>query len=187
MKKFIAVLLTIVFVSGATIVSSAKDFYGDIDGNGAVNSSDALEVLKYVVGIASKIDSKVADVNHDGKVDSKDALKILQITVGQCDAEEIKKSTTIDPDVTSQAYVDTTYEEDITSAAEVYTTESYYNIFVHHNYDNCDYILNTSTMVFHKPTCGHAKKIYEENKLAANGTFENIVANGFKPCGVCLK
>lgn len=61
-----------------------KILLGDINDDGAVNSSDSLIVLKYSVG-SQKLDStqlKIADINSDGKVNSDDSLAILKISVG---------------------------------------------------------------------------------------------------------
>ena len=59
--------------------------YPDLDGNGSINSSDALMVLQYSVGLASSIktdDKKInADTNGDGNINSVDALTILKIAV----------------------------------------------------------------------------------------------------------
>ena len=57
----------------------------DADGNGNVNSSDALIVLQYTVDLDVAMTNTVlkqVDCNGDGKVNSIDALTILRITVG---------------------------------------------------------------------------------------------------------
>lgn len=57
---------------------------GDADGNGKINSKDALYVLKISVGM-EQIDEKYikyVDVTSDGKINSRDALKILQKAAG---------------------------------------------------------------------------------------------------------
>ncbi len=61
--------------------------FGDADGNGQVNQADTLLVLKQVVGIVTKPDSKYEqfkriDVNHNGVIDVGDALFIAQYNVG---------------------------------------------------------------------------------------------------------
>ena len=58
--------------------------YGDVNGDGAINTEDALMVLQSVVGI-TELDEKAsmtADVNSDQKIDTQDALGILQYVVG---------------------------------------------------------------------------------------------------------
>ncbi|MCQ2484187.1 MAG: dockerin type I domain-containing protein [Clostridia bacterium] len=94
MKKFIAALLSLSLIAGAAIMSHAESYYGDIDKNGSINSSDALAILKYTVGLTKSIDTKIADVNHDGAVNSSDALKVLQISIGKLPSETVKSSTT---------------------------------------------------------------------------------------------
>jgi len=57
--------------------------WGDVNGNGTVNSTDARLTLQYAVGkvIPATIDLTAADVDGNGKVDSTDARLILQYTV----------------------------------------------------------------------------------------------------------
>ena len=53
---------------------------GDVDGNGAVDSADSAEVLKYAAEAQElgEVQNKAADVNKDGAADSTDAAAILQ-------------------------------------------------------------------------------------------------------------
>ncbi len=57
--------------------------YGDANGDGLINASDALVILKVAVGKAqlSKARFEANDVNADGNVDAKDALYVLQYAV----------------------------------------------------------------------------------------------------------
>lgn len=56
---------------------------GDANGDGEVDSTDALIVLRYALGIASLPCAEyISDVNCDGAVDSADALIILRTALG---------------------------------------------------------------------------------------------------------
>lgn len=57
---------------------------GDVNGDGSINSADALLVLQCSVGSVtlSAEQKKRADVNKDSSINSADALKILQYSVG---------------------------------------------------------------------------------------------------------
>lgn len=57
---------------------------GDVNGDGKINSADALLVLRHSVGSTtlSAEQKKRADVTGDGSINSQDALKILQFAVG---------------------------------------------------------------------------------------------------------
>ncbi len=59
--------------------------YGDVDGNGKVEATDALEVLKSVVGKVTLTDEQLvlADTDGNGKADATDALNILKKVVGK--------------------------------------------------------------------------------------------------------
>ena len=58
---------------------------GDVDGDGDVDASDALLVLRYVLGLVSFDDNTlaIADVNRDGVVDSADVIFILRMALAQ--------------------------------------------------------------------------------------------------------
>ncbi len=59
--------------------------YGDVNGDGKDDASDALEILKYVVGKVNFDENqfKAADTNGDSKADAGDALNILKKVVGK--------------------------------------------------------------------------------------------------------
>lgn len=48
-----------------------------------------------------------------------------------------------------------------------------------------DYVLNNSTKKFHYPSCSSAAKIKEENKGYFEGTREELINDGYSPCGIC--
>ena len=56
---------------------------GDVDGDGDVDASDALLVLRYVLGLVSFDDNTlaIADVNNDGAADSLDVIIILRMAL----------------------------------------------------------------------------------------------------------
>ena len=47
------------------------------------------------------------------------------------------------------------------------------------------YILNTSSKKFHKPTCSNGINTSEKNKQETTKTREEVVADGYQPCGNC--
>ena len=57
---------------------------GDLDGDGEITSSDALNILQLVVSGENLTDEqkKLADMDGDGEITSADALYILQMVVG---------------------------------------------------------------------------------------------------------
>lgn len=74
----------ITFINGdKALAAYTVSVLGDIDGNAAVNSSDALNLLEYTIGKKKLSDLKKlsADFNGDGKIDSSDALGVLQFAV----------------------------------------------------------------------------------------------------------
>lgn len=47
------------------------------------------------------------------------------------------------------------------------------------------YILNTSSKKFHDPDCAGAKTMKEENKQTYTGSRDDLIAEGYSPCGTC--
>ncbi len=48
-----------------------------------------------------------------------------------------------------------------------------------------NYILNTNTKKFHKPTCSNADTISDKNRKEHFGSREELIAEGYKPGGCC--
>lgn len=47
------------------------------------------------------------------------------------------------------------------------------------------YVLNTSTKKFHKPGCGSVKTIKDSNKGSFTGSRDELIKQGYSPCGNC--
>lgn len=47
------------------------------------------------------------------------------------------------------------------------------------------YILNTNTKKFHHPTCRSVSQMAEKNKKAVTASRDEIIADGYSPCGNC--
>lgn len=69
--------------SGYTV----EKVFPDLNGDGYINSSDALIVLQYATGIQDNLKTEKlklnADTNGDSNINSSDALEILQISIGK--------------------------------------------------------------------------------------------------------
>ena len=48
-----------------------------------------------------------------------------------------------------------------------------------------EYILNTNTKKFHRPSCSSVASMKEENRQEFAGTREELKAQGYEPCGNC--
>lgn len=48
-----------------------------------------------------------------------------------------------------------------------------------------DYIMNTNTKKFHYPSCGSVAKMKDKNKGYFTGTRDELIAQGYDPCGNC--
>ena len=48
-----------------------------------------------------------------------------------------------------------------------------------------DYLLNTSSMRFHDPSCAGAAQISEHNRRNYHGSRESLLDMGYAPCKIC--
>lgn len=101
LQKVISVLLSMATLCALLCFNSfavdedsppSKVVYGDVDGNGSINSNDALRVLLCSVGEVDFSESELlaADVNGDGVANSADALNILEYSVGAIDRFKVE-------------------------------------------------------------------------------------------------
>ncbi|MEE1065592.1 MAG: dockerin type I domain-containing protein [Acutalibacteraceae bacterium] len=104
MKKFLSIMLVIVLAFSFVTIASAR-LVGDVNSDGKANSSDALEILRFAVGLTDEINKTYADINADSVINSSDALLVLNIAVGKYEGDlEVEdqlvtsyKKDTIDP------------------------------------------------------------------------------------------
>lgn len=73
MKKYVLSLVSFIVIFSVVFcnifMTNASSIVGDINGDGRANSSDALIVLRYSVGLSTGIkDMSPGDLNHDGKI-----------------------------------------------------------------------------------------------------------------------
>ena len=47
------------------------------------------------------------------------------------------------------------------------------------------YIINTGTKVFHEAGCGYAEEITESNREGSHASRQDLVQDGYEPCGHC--
>ena len=47
------------------------------------------------------------------------------------------------------------------------------------------YILNINTKRFHYPSCSSVDEMKDKNKQEYTGTRDELIADGYKPCGRC--
>lgn len=115
MKKIISILLALTAALSFFAISASARVLGDVNNDKKANSSDALKILQYSVGIIDEINEKSADVNCDGQINSVDALIVLNISIENYDGptEVELKETVIDPIIeTGKFTLSTTVETD---------------------------------------------------------------------------
>lgn len=90
LKSIISVLLTVSIVFGTIAIfniysSAAANLLGDANSDGAINSFDALTIIRHSTGEETLTAAEVqaADVDGSGAVNSADALYVLHYAVGK--------------------------------------------------------------------------------------------------------
>lgn len=95
------------------------------------------------------------------------------------------------PEVPAQEHlVSDSSANEATSTTQVPTGGGNGNNF--NTYDNpsqqntdAEYVLNTSTMKFHYPSCSSVPTIASDNYAASNESRDSLIAMGYDPCGKC--
>jgi len=63
------------------------------------------------------------------------------------------------------------------------------NFNAHNNTDqqntSASYVLNTSTMKFHRPSCRDVPRIASQNYATSSRSRSDLIADGYKACGHC--
>lgn len=90
-KAGISLATVVAIAASASAIAFATDYMGDVNDDGAVNSSDALLILRHSVGDdTATLNLKKADINADSVVNSSDALSVLRMSVGLDELIEFK-------------------------------------------------------------------------------------------------
>ncbi|MDR2532645.1 MAG: dockerin type I repeat-containing protein [Oscillospiraceae bacterium] len=91
MKKLVSLALVIAIVLSFSVIAGATQVapysLGDVNGDGFIDSADALEILKYEIGLPNVIEGNpralaAADIFGNGVVDSRVALEIMKFEIG---------------------------------------------------------------------------------------------------------
>ena len=88
-KRIISVILALSIIAGIfacySIGASAANQLGDTNSDGAINSFDALMIIRYATGSEKLTAAEInaADVDGNGYVNSTDALYVLHFSVGK--------------------------------------------------------------------------------------------------------
>lgn len=109
---------------------------GDVNGDDAIDSKDALEILKYNIGIGNGNFNFLAGfVNEDETIDSKDALEVLKHSVGiiqEVQVEDAAIMRTEDPAMAGEKYLSLAeYKDAWGFSDEIYWPGLYTNVSVY--------------------------------------------------------
>ena len=171
---------------------------GDFNHDGAIDVSDAVEILTYYAKKCANWDISIseeqlqcADINGDGLLSVEDAVGVL--TYYAKAAAGLEPTWDTETTTTETTIIETTTETTTTETEVipiVTTLQTHANgAVIPPNTGNQFVILNTSTMCYHlSSTCRAAKRIKDENYaevwVAGVGDVEQY---GYTACGICAK
>lgn len=170
-------IIGVAAVYGITICSSIS--------SSKPNDSEIIENIDTTTSIAeTTIDT------YDDYIDVNSELnKITETTTETTTSltsitEETTETTTSDDlfetQTTVSEYAELSNDSNNLNNSEIHFTD--YDIPEQQN--TIEYVLNTSTHKFHKPTCSSVKKIKPEN-YSTTDSRESAINNGYEPCGIC--
>lgn len=141
-----------------------------------INNEDYIDVNAELDNITK--DSEVTDIEETTDNISETTDEYIELSTST--TEEITENTLAD-ELSETHTITSTYLElsnDNNSEAHFtdYDTPEQQNTF--------EYVLNTSTHKFHRPSCSSVKKIKPEN-YSTTDSRENAINSGYEPCGNC--
>ena len=111
------------------------------------------------------------------------ALCVVLLLMGLCVAEEI-----VPNDEAFDAAQAATAPGGLTGAEMEAWRQGYamgYYAALHPQDTLGEYVLNTSSHKFHYPSCQSAASISPKNREIFHGSRDDLIANGYSPCGIC--
>lgn len=158
MKKLVSLLAVLMLVFGM----SACELTDTLD----TSSVDTAE--ENIVPISSSSESDISSVTEQSKAEEKPIVPSK--TAGTTSRKGVQPK----PVVSSKPAVSTPPPATATSAPN--KTE---------NPQSNTYILSRNTQKFHLPSCGYVDRIKEENKGTFSGNRNELIQQGYEPCGKC--
>ena len=72
-----------------------------------------------------------------------------------------------------------------TSSNTAKSTNTTNQVATQNNNTSSNYIVNKNTKVFHIPSCRSVKQMKDSNKMSFNGTRNEAISKGYRPCQNC--
>ncbi len=109
---------------------------------------------------------------------SADGMYILSVSSGDIKSNEITievedKTAKAEREAEAQAAAEAQQQSEVQTQQAVQQPQT------------SSYVVNTSTGKFHKPSCRDVSKIASENYWAYDGTRDDLINQGYSPCGHC--
>ena len=104
-------------------------------------------------------------------------LATLMLLLSACSSVE---PTELPDEIVEESYNEETYEEPI----EIDDTDEEYE-YEEYESEAEEFVLNTNSYKIHYPWCHSAKRTKDYNKKYVTDTVDNLIDQGYSPCGNC--
>lgn len=142
-----------------------------------INNEDYIDVNAELDNITK--DSKVIDIEETTSNISETTDEYIELSMST--AEEITE--TIPADELSETHTITSTYSELSNGND--NSEAHFTDYdIPEQQNTFEYVLNTSTHKFHRPSCSSVKKIKPEN-YSTTDSREDAINSGYEPCGKC--
>lgn len=118
---------------------------------------------------------------QDNTIDS--GISETEEDISQINAEQVEQERIATEQAEMERIAQEQVEAERIAAEQTSQTQSYDNASQQQTTNS--YVLNTNTMKFHSPGCKSVKEIAPQNYSTYDGTRDDIINQGYSPCGNC--
>lgn len=169
----IAILVIVAFLGFVFIVGSDNDIDVENSTTQTISFSDISITTtnsESTTEVSTEESSTLPETTTEGNTTEQET------TTQKSETTTKKKETTTKKKETTTKKTETTTKRTETTTKKTETTTKKSKI---------TYVLNTSTMKFHKPSCWCVDKIEDENYDTYKGNRDEVIEIGYSPCGHC--
>ena len=193
--KYIVSDDSISFSSGQITTGSSEgsyDVYVQADGiQSNVITINVVDITAREKAEKEAEEKRLADEQAAKEAEEKAAAEAdaQRLAEEQAEKEQIEKEAATEASTSTTVTAAATESQSSSSSSESNESGDGNNFST---YDNAqqqdtseDYVLNTSTMKFHYPSCSSVKKIAPQNYETSNSSRDELISQGYSPCGKC--
>ncbi len=131
---------------------------------------------------AEQTEESVTEMNYESDTDTEFETEIVTEPTAELITEMITEDIT---ELTAETAAEQISESVIQRVPETALAPAEEAVIESVKDEGWDYVLNTNTGKFHYSDCRSAKQIKDKNKAYFHGTREEVIGQGYSPCGNC--